>query len=122
MTNVNFANRDSVGRLTPVLIGDSLPMNSLRADVAMAARSSAKVLVTGETGAGKEVVSRLIHAEPPNKAQPFVTINCAGVPDTLLESEFFGHIRGSFTGAFRDNPGLLRQATAGRCSSTKSAR
>ena len=88
-------------------------MNALRADVAMAARSSAKVLVTGETGTGKEVVSRLIHASGPDRSQPFVTINCAGVPDTLLESEFFGHVRGSFTGAFRDNPGLLRQAAGG---------
>jgi transcriptional regulator with PAS, ATPase and Fis domain len=113
VTSLQYSKRDVAGRLAPVLIGDSASMAALRADVAIAARSSAKVLVTGETGTGKEVVSRLIHASGPSKAEPFVTINCAGVPDTLLESEFFGHVRGSFTGAFRDNPGLLRQASGG---------
>jgi len=73
----------------------------------------AKVLITGETGTGKDVVSRLIHGHGERRAQPFITINCAGVPDTLLESEFFGHSRGSFTGAFRDSPGLLKQAHGG---------
>jgi two-component system response regulator HupR/HoxA len=71
------------------------------------------VLLTGETGVGKEVVAHAIHLQSRRSNGPFVTINCAGVPDTLLESEFFGHTRGSFTGAFRDNPGLLRQAHGG---------
>jgi len=88
-------------------------MQIVRADIELAARSTAKVLITGETGTGKEVVSRLIHKQGARRAQPFLTINCAGVPDTLLESEFFGHTRGSFTGAFRDNPGLLKQAGGG---------
>ena len=88
-------------------------MEALRAEITVAARSTAKVLITGETGTGKEVVSRLIHRESARRDQPFVTINCAGVPDTLLASEFFGHVRGSFTGAFRDHPGLLRQAHGG---------
>jgi transcriptional regulator with PAS, ATPase and Fis domain len=62
---------------------------------------------------GKEVVAREIHEQSRRSMGPFVTLNCAGVPDTLLESEFFGHERGSFTGAFRDNPGILRQADGG---------
>jgi transcriptional regulator with PAS, ATPase and Fis domain len=70
-------------------------------------------LLTGETGVGKEVVARSIHIRSGRNMAPFITINCAGIPDTLLESEFFGHARGSFTGAFRDNPGLLRQAHTG---------
>src|SRR5438045_1741901 len=96
-----------------VLLGTSPSVDQLRLDIASAARSDAKVLLTGETGVGKEVVANSIHHQSRRSAGPFVTINCAGVPDTLLESEFFGHVRGSFTGAFRDNPGLLRQASGG---------
>ena len=88
-------------------------MRHLEVDIASAARSHAKVLITGETGVGKEVIARAIHQRSPRQSGPFVTINCAGVPDTLLQSEFFGHAKGSFTGAFRDNPGLLRQAHRG---------
>jgi DNA-binding NtrC family response regulator len=104
---------ETSSRLGPPLIGESAAVETLRADVELAARSTAKVLITGETGTGKEVVAQLIHRESARRSQPFVTINCAGVPDTLLESEFFGHLRGSFTGAFRDSPGLLRQAHGG---------
>jgi transcriptional regulator with PAS, ATPase and Fis domain len=78
-----------------------------------AARSSAKVLITGESGVGKEVLAHLIHAQSARRARPFVIVNCAGVPDTLLESEFFGHTRGSFTGAYRDHVGLLQRAEGG---------
>ncbi len=95
------------------LLGDSDVMQRIQADIDSAARSDAKVLLTGETGVGKEVVARSIHMRSGRHLAPFITINCAGIPDTLLESEFFGHARGSFTGAFRDNPGLLRQAHAG---------
>src|SRR5688500_5582633 len=95
------------------LIGTSPAMLNLEVEIASAARSHAKVLVTGETGVGKEVIARTIHHRSPRKTGPFVTINCAGVPDSLLESEFFGHAKGSFTGAFRDNAGLLRQAHGG---------
>jgi len=95
------------------LIGATDVMRSLQADIDSASRSNAKVLLTGETGVGKEVVANAIHKRSARAGGPFVTINCAGVPDTLLESEFFGHARGSFTGAFRDNPGLLRQAHHG---------
>jgi transcriptional regulator with GAF, ATPase, and Fis domain len=88
-------------------------MQSVQVDIASAARSDAKVLVTGETGVGKELVARAIHQRSARHATPFVTINCAGVPDSLLESELFGHTRGSFTGAVRDHAGLLRQADGG---------
>src|SRR5437879_1079407 len=95
------------------LIGTSDAMQPVLADIESSARSGAKVLITGETGTGKEVVARLVHDRSARHAGPFVTINCAGVPDSLLESEFFGHVRGSFTGAYRDNPGLLRQGDGG---------
>src|SRR5947207_15803092 len=95
------------------LLGTSDAMQPIHADIDSAARSDAKVLLTGETGVRKEVVARSIHARSGRNTAPFITINCAGIPDTLLESEFFGHARGSFTGAFRDNPGLLRQAHTG---------
>src|SRR4051794_10270463 len=88
-------------------------MKNLQLDIDAAALSAAKVLLTGETGVGKEVVARLVHEQSARRAKPYVTINCAGVPDSLLESELFGHARGSFTDAYRDNPGRLRQAHLG---------
>jgi DNA-binding NtrC family response regulator len=95
------------------LIGVSEHTQLLRAEIETAARTDTKVLLTGETGVGKEVVAHEVHRHSRRARQPFITINCAGVPDTLLESEFFGHTRGSFTGAFRDSPGMLRQAHGG---------
>ena len=95
------------------LLGTSAAMQSVQVDIASAAQSDAKVLVTGETGVGKELVARAIHQRGARQTAPFVTINCAGVPDSLLESELFGHTRGSFTGAVRDHAGLLRQADSG---------
>jgi len=95
------------------LVGKSPAMRAIEADVACAARSDAKVLITGETGVGKEVIARLIHRESPRSGSPLVTLNCAGLPDSLLESELFGHVRGSFTGAYRDKPGLLEMAPGG---------
>ncbi len=95
------------------LIGQSAGIEATRADINCAARSDAKVLITGETGVGKEVVARLIHHRSARAAAPIVTVNCAGLPDSLLESELFGHARGSFTGAYRDKPGLLEMARNG---------
>ena len=95
------------------LIGQSEPIRSIESDIECAARSDAKVLITGETGVGKEVVARLIHQRSHRSSNTLVTVNCAGVPDSLLESELFGHTRGSFTGAYRDKPGLLEQAQNG---------
>jgi transcriptional regulator with GAF, ATPase, and Fis domain len=95
------------------LIGQSPAVRQIEADIDCAARSDAKVLITGETGVGKEVAARLIHQRSPRAASPLVTLNCAGLPDSLLESELFGHVRGSFTGAYRDKPGLLELAPSG---------
>ena len=94
-------------------IGDSPAMAALRQDIATAARTSAKVMILGETGVGKEVVARLLHQQSSRRGRAFVAVNCSGVPETLLESELFGHARGSFTGAYRDRPGLVRQADRG---------
>jgi DNA-binding NtrC family response regulator len=95
------------------LIGRSEAIRALQQEIDLAARSHARVLVTGETGVGKEVVARLIHAGSPRRHAPLVAVNCAGVPDTLLETELFGHVRGSFTGAVRDRSGLLAHADGG---------
>ena len=96
-----------------LLLGESGAMEALRREIASAATTHAKVILLGETGVGKEVVARLIHAASPRAGQPFIAVNCSGIPETLLESELFGHVRGSFTGAFRDKPGLVRLAHRG---------
>ena len=95
------------------LIGSSPPMRDLRDEIAYAARSDAKILITGESGVGKEILARSIHRQSPRSRAQLVTINCAGLPDSLLESELFGHVRGSFTGAYRDKAGLLELANSG---------
>jgi transcriptional regulator with PAS, ATPase and Fis domain len=101
------------GAAAQQLIGVSAAIRAVQDEMQFAARSDAKVLITGESGVGKEVVARLIHQQSARHAAPLVTINCAGLPDTLLESELFGHVRGSFTGAYRDRPGLLETADRG---------
>jgi DNA-binding NtrC family response regulator len=95
------------------LIGESPAIVALRAEIETAARSQAKVLISGETGVGKEVVARLVHQTGVRRPRRFVAVNCSGIPETLLESELFGHSRGSFTGAYRDKPGLVRLADSG---------
>jgi DNA-binding NtrC family response regulator len=95
------------------LIGRSSVARQTEQHIACAARSDAKVLITGESGVGKEVVARLIHNGSHRARGPLITINCAGVPDSLLESELFGHLRGSFTDAHRDRRGWLEQAQGG---------
>jgi len=102
-----------INKNLPVLLGESPAIVALRREIEAAARTDAKVLVLGETGAGKEVVARLIHEHSSRVARAFVAVNCSGIPETLLESELFGHARGSFTGAYRDKPGLVRQADRG---------
>src|SRR5688572_28347702 len=97
----------------PILLGESPVIDALHADIQSAERTPAKVLITGETGVGKEVVARLIHNQSARSRQPFMAVNCSGIPETLLASELFGHARGSFTGAYRDKVGLLRQADRG---------
>ena len=96
-----------------LLIGTGPALAQLRLEIESAARSESKVLVAGETGVGKEIVARMIHAGSTRRRHPFLAVNCAGLPDDLLESELFGHVRGSFTGAYRDKPGLATLADRG---------
>jgi DNA-binding NtrC family response regulator len=97
----------------PQLIGVSIATRTIEEEIDYAARSGAKVLITGESGVGKEIVAKLIHHRSSRRHASLVTINCAGIPDTLLASELFGHVRGSFTDAFRDKEGWLQQANRG---------
>ncbi len=97
----------------PELIGRTAGMLEVYKQIARAADSAVPVLVTGESGTGKELVARAIHANSPRGSRPFVAINCGAIPDTLLESELFGHTRGSFTGAVNDTKGLFEQAHGG---------
>jgi DNA-binding NtrC family response regulator len=101
-----------VGEL-PLLVGTSPLIVDLRQEIERVAKSDAKVLITGESGTGKEVVARAVHFEGPRQHHDFVAVNCAGLPETLLESELFGHVKGSFTGAYRDKPGKLEMAHQG---------
>jgi transcriptional regulator with GAF, ATPase, and Fis domain len=95
------------------LIGSSPEMQELRAEITRIATSDAKVLLTGESGVGKELVARAIHAQSLRSGGPFVAMNCAGLTETLLETELFGHVKGSFTGAYRDKSGKLELADRG---------
>jgi DNA-binding NtrC family response regulator len=94
-------------------IGTSAAMRRVEAEITDASRCDARVLITGESGVGKEIAARSIHQNSRAAHKPIVTINCAGIPDSLLESELFGHVRGSFTDAYRDRVGLLEQAHGG---------
>ncbi len=95
------------------LLGDSLPMRNLRKQIDKLARSQAPVYISGESGTGKELVARLIHEQGPRSSQPFVPVNCGAIPSELMESEFFGHRKGSFSGAIEDKPGLFQAANGG---------
>jgi two-component system response regulator PilR (NtrC family) len=95
------------------LLGDSKPMQQLRQMVAKVARSQAPVHISGDSGTGKELVARLIHESGPRAEGPFVPVNCGAIPTELMESELFGHKKGSFTGAVADKEGLIRSAEGG---------
>ena len=95
------------------LLGDSQVMHSLRKRIAKLARSQAPIYISGESGSGKELVARQIHDQGPRREHPFVPVNCGAIPHELMESEFFGHIKGSFTGASRDKNGMFQAANGG---------
>ena len=95
------------------LIVASRAMTELLSIAERAAKSPAKVLITGESGVGKDVVAHFIHNQSPRKSAPFVAVNCAGLTEALLESELFGHVKGSFTGAYRDKRGKIQLAHRG---------
>jgi transcriptional regulator with PAS, ATPase and Fis domain len=97
----------------PTLIGINPAIIAVREEIDYAARCDAKVLITGESGVGKEIVAGLIHAGSERRQNPMITVNCAAMAESLLETELFGHVRGSFTGAFRDRSGVLEQAHRG---------
>src|SRR5712691_3591616 len=95
------------------LVGASKPMQDVMRIVEMAAPSSASVLITGETGSGKEIVARTVHKLSPRAGGPFVAINCSAIPESLMESEIFGHERGAFTGAAERRIGCFELADGG---------
>ncbi|MEZ4403699.1 MAG: nitric oxide reductase transcriptional regulator NorR [Kofleriaceae bacterium] len=95
------------------LIGASPVMSKLRDDVAITARTDLSVLISGETGVGKEVVARAIHAASPRRDRPLIYVNCAALPESIAESELFGHLRGAFTGALETRPGKFEVADTG---------
>jgi two-component system response regulator PilR (NtrC family) len=107
----SYPERDRRSRDT--LLGDSAIMQTIRSTIAKLARSQAPVYISGESGTGKELVARLIHAKGPRNDRPFVPVNCGAIPSELMESEFFGHRKGSFTGAVSDKEGLFQAANGG---------
>lgn len=102
--------QDVLQRRGGLLIGESDVMSRLRREIELVAGSDFPVLVTGETGVGKELVVRTLHAQSPRSDRPLVYVNCAALPDSIVESELFGHARGSFTGAEEERPGKFRVA------------
>lgn len=100
-------------RMRHILLGESAAMCDLRGKISRVARSQAPVHISGESGSGKELVARLIHEQSPRNRHPFIAVNCGAIPHDLMESEFFGHRKGSFTGATADKIGLFQAADKG---------
>jgi PAS domain S-box-containing protein len=95
------------------IIGESPGLRKVKQQIQLVAPTDAPVLVTGETGTGKELVARAVHDHSARKGRPLITLNCSAVPEGLFESEFFGHVRGAFTGALKDKPGRFELADGG---------
>ena len=108
-------NRDLKKQLTAknVIVGDSIPMKALRQQIALMAPSNGRVLIFGESGSGKELVALAMHAQSLRKDSMFVEVNCAAIPEDLIESELFGHVKGSFAGATNDKDGKFLKANGG---------
>ncbi|HKT48133.1 MAG TPA: sigma-54 dependent transcriptional regulator [Candidatus Acidoferrales bacterium] len=104
--------RSELGRRYQVL-GDSVPMKALRQQIAVTAPTNGRVLIYGESGTGKELVARTLHSSSLRSKGPFVEVNCAAIPEELIESELFGHLKGSFTGATDDKVGKFQKADGG---------
>jgi DNA-binding NtrC family response regulator len=101
------------GPRMPALVGESLTFKQLRSSLETVARAQRTTLVLGPTGSGKDVVARTLHECSPRRSQPFVAVQCAALPENLVEAELFGHSRGAFTGAMHARPGLIRSAAQG---------
>src|SRR5437879_2214640 len=104
--------REELGQRFQVL-GDSVPMKALRQQIALTAPTNGRVLIYGESGTGKELVAHALHAASLRNREPFVEVNCAAIPEELIESELFGHMKGSFTGASEDKVGKFQKADNG---------
>ncbi len=100
-------------RSRSTLLGDSESMREIRSKIAKVARSQAPIYISGESGTGKELVAKLIHEKSPRHDRPFIAVNCGAIPHELMESEFFGHTKGSFTGAVSEKMGLFQAADGG---------
>ena len=96
-----------------VIVGDSIPMKALRQQIGLMAPTNGRVLIYGESGTGKELVAHAIHAQSLRKDETFVEVNCAAIPEDLIESELFGHYKGSFPGAAADKEGKFQKANGG---------
>jgi len=107
----DFPKRDRRSRDT--LLGESKALRQIRSTIEKLSRSQAPIYISGESGTGKELVARLIHSKGPRGDKPFVPVNCGAIPSELMESEFFGHKKGSFTGAVTDKAGLFQVAEGG---------
>jgi transcriptional regulator with PAS, ATPase and Fis domain len=99
--------------LEPTIVGSSTAMETVRDRARRIAPSPFKVLITGESGVGKDLIARYIHAHSQRAGEAYVAVNCAGLSESLIETELFGHVKGSFTGAYRDKPGKLQLADGG---------
>jgi len=112
---LRIENRDLRKQLTPksVIVGDSIPMKALRQQIGLMAPTNGRVLIFGESGTGKELVAHAIHGQSLRKDETFVEVNCAAIPEDLIESELFGHRKGSFSGATADKEGKFQKANGG---------
>ncbi|MDA2914558.1 sigma 54-interacting transcriptional regulator, partial [Acidobacteriia bacterium AH_259_A11_L15] len=108
----NRALRDQL-RARYRIVGKSIPLKALRQQLALTAPTNGRVLIYGESGTGKELVARALHADSLRAGQPFVEVNCAAIPEELIESELFGHQKGAFTGASEDKTGKFQKADGG---------